>query len=282
MNILLTGASGFIGQNITHTLTAQGHHIHAVSRRDGLNFSTLQTAADWLTHLENIDAVINAVGIISQTRTQRFDVLHTQAPKALFQACVQMGIRKVVQISALGADEHACSAYHLSKRAADECLRSLDLDGCILRPSLVYGRGGASSGVFMKMAALPVIPVAGDGQQRVQPVHISDVVAAVAQYLVAPQAPRTLDVVGPSVFTFSEWLQQMRNAQGLGPARIIRVPLALAMLGAQLGQYFSPLLQPDNLRMLQAGNCADVLPFAQFLGRPPLSATANLFLTNAM
>jgi uncharacterized protein YbjT (DUF2867 family) len=282
MNILFTGASGFIGQNLSQMLTDMGHRVIPVSRKNGLNFSAMQTAGDWLPHLQGIDAVINAVGIIAEQGEQRFDVVHTQAPKALFQACAQAGVRRVIQISALGADEQSSSAYHLSKRAADEYLRSLDLDWFVLRPSLVYGRGGASAGLFMQLAALPLISVIGDGQQRIQPVHISDLVAAVVQCLVSEQVQMTLDVVGPEIITFIEWLQLMRRAQGFKPARIIHVPFRLAMLGAQLGRYLSPLLQPDNLRMLQAGNFADAEPLSQFLGRKPLALAPELFFSNLL
>lgn len=282
MNILLTGASGFVGQNLRQILTDMGHRVIPVSRKTGMNFSAMQTAADWLPHLKGIDAVINAVGIIAEQRGQRFNVVHTQTPRALFQACAQMGVRRVIQISALGADEQASSAYHLSKRAADECLRSLDLDWFVLRPSLVYGRGGASAGLFMRLASLPVIPVIGDGQQRLQPLHISDLVAAVVQCLVSERAHVTLDLVGPEIITFTEWLQQMRHAQGFKPARIICVPFGLAMFGAHLGRYISPLLEPDNLRMLQAGNFADAEPFSQFLGRKPLTLAPELLLSNLL
>lgn len=280
MKILVTGASGFIGGNLVRALTAAGHVVNGLSRSTGANFSALRQVEDWLPYLQGVDAVINAVGIIGQTRSQRFEVVHTQAPQALFQACAKMGIKRVVQISALGADEHAAVPYHLSKRAADDYLRSLDLDWWVLRPSLVYGKGGASSGVFMQLARSPLIPLVGDGQQKVQPVHISDLVAAVQACLVAQPARRTLDVVGPEEFTFAQWLQQMRAAQGLGRGHFVRVPLWIALLGCQLGQWFSPLLQPDNLRMLQEGNVADAGPLSQFLGRKPLQVRPEFFTSD--
>src|SRR5690606_24044460 len=144
--------------------------------------------------------------IIGEHSSQRFTVLQTQAPSALFRACAQAGVRRVLQISALGADETAFSAYHLSKRSADNCLRSLDLDWFVLRPSLIYGPGGKSADLFMRMATLPWIPVIGNGQQTLQPVHISDVVLTVMKSLTSPVAKQTLDIVGPDTVTFAEWL----------------------------------------------------------------------------
>lgn len=281
MNILLAGATGFIGSHLAIALDAAGHRIKPASRRNGFDFGRMLAPADWLPHLEDVDAVINCVGIIGEAGGQRFDALHRLAPSALFRACSQAGVRRVLQISALGADETAFSTYHLSKRAADDCLRSLDLDWFVLRPSLVYGPGGKSTALFMRLAALPLIPVIGDGRQKLQPVHIGDVVDTTLRCLQSTQTRLTLDIVGCETFTFAEWLQAMRLAQGLPPAQMLRIPLALAMAGAWLGRCLNPILRPENVRMLQKGYWADVQPLARFLGRLPLKAEPYLFFTGA-
>lgn len=282
MNILLTGASGFVGRNIASALVAAGHQVQAVSRSAGIDFATMLAPSDWLPHLDGIDAVINCVGIISESGTQRFSALHSQAPIALFQACAEAGISRVVQISALGADDSAFSAYHLSKLAADDCLRGLPLNWVVLRPSLIYGQGGKSAELFMRLAALPVIPLVGDGCQQVQPVHISDVVAAALQALACAKARLTIDVVGSEKITFSEWLRWMRRAQSRSPARFIHVPLKLVLLGAVVGRYINPIMQPENLRMLETARWTDVQPLADFLGRMPQRIAPSLFFSDVV
>lgn len=281
MNILLTGANGFIGRNITAALAAAGHQIKPASRHHGIDFAFMTTLAHWLPHLKHIDAVINCVGIIGETGTQRFEPLHTLAPSALFRACAQAGIRRVLQISALGADDTAFSAYHLSKRAADDALRGLDLDWFVLRPSLIYGKGGKSAELFMRLARLPLVPVIGDGLQKLQPVHVSDVVATVMHCLTSRETRKTLDILGTETVTFTEWLQWMRRAQGLPPAPVLRVPFQLALAFSRVARHFNPLLQPENLRMLQTGYWADAQPLAHFLGRMPLTIEPHLFFSDA-
>jgi uncharacterized protein YbjT (DUF2867 family) len=282
VNILLTGANGFIGRNIAAALTAAGHQVTPVSRHHGIDFSAMTTPEKWLPHLKHIDAVINCVGIIGEQGTQRFEALHTLAPSALFRACREACVRRVLQISALGADETAFSAYHLSKRAADDALRSLDLDWFVLRPSLIYGKGGKSAELFMRLARLPLIPVISDGQQQLQPVHIGDVVATVMQCLTSGETRKTLDILGTETVTFTEWLQWMRRAQGLPPAPVLHVPFQLALAVVRIAKHYSPMLQPENLHMLQTGYWADVQPLIRFIGRRPLPIQTSLFFSDVV
>lgn len=280
MKILLIGATGFVGSQILIALTAAGHNTKQLSRQQGYNITEMRSAADWLPLLEGVDAVINAVGIIAESGSQRFDNLHATAPIALFQACAQVGVRRVVQISALGADSTAFSAYHLSKRAADDYLRTLDLDWFVLRPSLIYSKSGKSAQAFMRLARLPIIPIVGDGQQQIQPVHVSDLVATVMKCLTTEQTQQTLDIVGAKAIDLSDWLALMRRAQGLPPAGFLHIPSSLAMACCYLGRYVNGLLEPDNLRMLAQGNTGDTQGIAAFLGRPPLAPEAPLFFTD--
>lgn len=280
MNILLTGASGFIGRNITAALTVAGYRIIPVSRRQGMDLSGMTTPAQWLPHLKHVDAVINCVGIIGERGSQRFELLHHIVPSALFRACHKAGVQRVIQISALGADDSAFSAYHLSKRASDEVLRGLDLEWFVLRPSLIYGKGGNSAELFMRLARLPLVPVIGNGLQKLQPVHISDVVATVMHCLTARDTRKTLDILGTETVTFTEWLQWMRRAQGLRTASVLHVPFRLALVLSRIAGHYSPLLQPENLRMLQTGYWADVQPLLDFLGRKPLAIESSLFFSD--
>lgn len=278
MKILLTGATGFIGGHIKAALIAAGHEVVPCSRQTGCNFSNMTTVENWLPKLAGVDAVINAVGIIVESKDQSFDVLHRQAPAALFKACAEKGIGRVIQISALGADEAGFTAYQLSKKAADDTLRGLDgLDWFILQPSLVYGEGSESMKMFSLLAALPVIPLVGDGQYQVQPVHVSDVVATVCQCLEPDvKTQQTLAVVGAYPLTFAEWLQKIRQNNGRKRAPLLKTPFSLMLQFANIGKFIMPVMSPDNLKMLKAGNTADTGPITKFLGREPLKPEDGL------
>ena len=286
MNILITGASGFIGSHLVDAMTHAGHNVtacvrntHAAKHRwPGIHveqgdFTRDHSEGNWLPRLTGIDAVINAVGIIRETGQQTFDALHTQTPIALFRACKQAGVKRVIQISALGADDTAFSQYHLSKRAADDVLMSLDLNWTILMPSIVYGPGAKSMAFFKAMATLPLIPIIDSGNQPVQPIHINDLCNAVIQ-LVEPGAPDTLriEMVGPHPVTMKTIYGQLRHWLGLGTARFISMPYGLALVAGRLGGFLGNTpITPDAIKMLRNGNTADVTPFIQQFGFMPIA-----------
>ena len=156
MRILLTGATGFIGRHIAGRLIGAGHELVCCVRDTArcrrmfprqtavaCDFNRDTDAADWLPRLEGIEAVINCAGILQGRPGQSIEAIHSAAPKALFDACLRAGVRRVVQISALGADEGAGTAYAETKLEADRHLQGLDLDWTVtpLRPPrpIVWG-----------------------------------------------------------------------------------------------------------------------------------------------
>jgi uncharacterized protein YbjT (DUF2867 family) len=280
--ILLTGASGFIGRHLVDALLAQGHSVVAAVRRPhastrpgyseiAADFSRDLQPQDWLPRLAGVDAVINAVGIIRETASQRFELLHERAPQALFSACREAGVKLVLQISALGADDSAQSRYHLSKKAADDHLRSLDLPAVIIQPSLVYGPGGTSAQLFNMLASLPVLVLPRGGVQQVQPLHVDDLIEAVLHLLAAPPARAwTLAAVGPHPLSLATFLAQLRSAMGLPRALLLSLPIGLARLAAHLGSRLpGSLLDDETLAMLERGNTADAADFSKVLGHAP-------------
>jgi nucleoside-diphosphate-sugar epimerase len=284
MQILLCGATGFIGQRLGRRLIDAGHTVVAVardaSRLDWPRFASRVVAGDltadltpqpWLPRLAGIDAVVNAAGILREHGSQTFEALHVQGPKALFDACARCGVRRVVQVSALGADAHARSHYHLSKRAADDYLLSLPLDATVVQPSLVYGPGGASASLFKCWASLPVIPVPGDGRQLIQPVHIDEVVEAVLRLIESDtRAPPRIALVGPQPLPLRRYLEQLRAGLGLRSTAVVKMPLVMVEVAVTLGSRWpGALFDQETLDMLQRGNAAPADGVHGLLGRAP-------------
>ncbi|NML13501.1 SDR family oxidoreductase [Azohydromonas caseinilytica] len=287
MKVLLTGATGFIGSRLRQALLDAGHSVVAVSRHAptapqpprlqwlALDFARALTPAQWLPYLQGVDAVVNAVGIFREAGSQTFEALHHRAPVALFQACAQAGVRRVVQISALGVAA-GTTAYQRSKHAADEALRALPLDATVVQPSLVFGEDGPSARFFLTLSSLPLLALPRGGP--LQPVHVDDAVAALAALLQAPAAAwagRRVALVGPQPLSLTQYLQALRAAQGLPRAPVLSVPGPLAAWGARIaGRLGSSLLDEDSWHMLQQGNAAPADDITRLLGRPPRPAQA--------
>lgn len=293
MRVLVTGASGFIGGHVVAALLGAGHTVTGCVRDPiawgrrwpgcaarACDFNRDTTPDAWLPRLTGIDAVVNAAGILSERHGQSHAKVHTEAPAALYEACRRAGVRRVVHISALGADEAAGTDYARSKRAAEEALAATELDWVILRPSLVYGRAAYGGTALMRgLAALPIaIPLIGDGGQRFCPLHMDDLTRAVRRFL-EPGAPARLrlDAAGPEAKTLREILAGLRGWLGLPPARFVRVPVGLAALACRIGDAFGwATVNSTALRMLQYGNVADGRTFREAIGFAPHGFAAGL------
>ena len=279
-SVFVTGASGFIGRHVVRALHDAQHDVScgvrdpaslAGCRAIAVDFMCDWAVSDWLPRLANVDVVVNAVGILRESPRATFEALHVAAPRALFEACVQGGVRKVVQISALGADEGAASRYHLSKKRADDFLATLPLQWVVVQPSLVYGEGGASARLFTTLAALPVIPVPGGGWQRVQPAHIADLTDLVVRVVDSDRFDRTrIAAVGPQELAFREFLAALRRGMRLSAAHFLPVPMALVRAGAAIAEHVPRFtFDREALDMLERGNVASPAAIENVLQKSP-------------
>jgi uncharacterized protein YbjT (DUF2867 family) len=290
MRVLVTGASGFIGRALAEALLRQGHQVVCAARHPpalefggqtcealAVDFAATPPVSWWMPHLARVDAVVNAVGILREQDGQTFGALHADAPIALFNACALAGVHVVVQVSALGADEQAQSRYHLTKKAADDALRELPVRAGIVQPSLVYGPGGASTGLFHQLAAMPLLVFPRGGDMLVQPVHVDDVVEGVLALLKEPPAQQlTVPFVGPAPLTMRDYLAQLRSGLGVGGRlRVLAMPEALFRSAAAVAAHVpGSSLDPDTAGMLLRGNAAPSDAFTRLLGRPPRPVSA--------
>lgn len=277
MVILLTGGTGFIGRRLLDVLARRSHTVIVAGRRpmEGHAYVRADFTRDcdvdaWLARLRNVDVVINTVGIFREHGEQTFARVHAETPKALFEACQRARVRRVVQLSALGA-ETGTSGYFRSKHAADEALAATSLQWTIVQPSVVYGPEGTSARLFSTLASLPVIPLPGTGTQQLQPIHIDDLVEALvvlceSEMLAGCRVP----VVGPRPLTLQALLAAIRTGLGLGRAPTISIPMVFVRIAVSVASLSSrSLLDRESLAMLEAGNTADAALTARLLRREP-------------
>ena len=280
MNVLVCGARGFVGRAVCDALRRRGHRViegtsqGSAADAVAVDFVRDTDARTWAPRLAGVDAVVNAGGVLRDTRRRPIAAVHAHVPRALFEACAQAGVRRVVQVSALGIAGMA-TAYARTKLAAEaallEHLHAGRLDGVIVRPSVVFGRGGASSRMFLALARLPVLLLpAAVRATRVQPLAVDELAQSLVALVEAPAGGASLlTAVGPEPVTLGGFIASLRAQAGRAPARVGTLPDALARASARLGDALPVSTWcSETLALLGADNVADPAPFERTLGRP--------------
>lgn len=271
MKILLLGASGFIGQRVYQKLSA--HHQVITPSHQQLDLLNLQQASV-MPLLEDIDLIVNCVGVMSR-HADILETIHHHAPKLLAQWAKQAGVSRWVQLSALGAEATHRVNFVGSKGRGDEAVCTSGLQTVLARPSVVYGRGGVSCEIFLKLAQLPILPLPAGGTFDFQPVHAEDVADGIIRLIEnAPEHGTIIAMTGSQQLSLAQYLNVLRETiHRKSPAKIVAIPISLMRPMLPLTNIISNgFLSSDGITLLQQGSCANHAEFTQLLGREPLGA----------
>lgn len=295
MRVLVCGSSGCIGSAVVRALRSRGHGVVEAARRHADSRHTLRldymqpvAPADWAQRLAalRIDAVVNCVGILMESRTQSFERVHAEGPIELFKGAALAGVRRIVQVSALGVGHDAqalAMPYLYSKLRADDALASLAPEWAVLRPSLVHGPRSQSAALFATLASLPVIALPGAGAQRVQPIHVYEVAEAIARLLEGDAGWRAVhELGGPVPMSYREMLAAYRAAQGRSEALWLPLPMPAMKAAAWCAEWLPQRVYcRDTLRLLERGSVTRDNAAPVLLGRAPTALARGLAIAPA-
>ena len=286
--VLVLGASGFVGRSVCARLAAAGFAVRALTRERlksrpltvipslEIFLGSPHDDASLALALDGMDAVVNLVGILHQSRRESFEKVHAQLPARLARACRSVGVRRLVHVSALHADPGGPSEYLRSRGRGEAALRSegAGLAITVLKPSVIFGRDDSFLNLFAGLVKpLPVVPLAGAGV-RFQPVWVEDVARAVAACLEdARTAGQSYDLCGPQAYPLAEIVRYVARLQGL--ERVI-VPLPGWAAQAQafvLEHLPGPLMTRDNLASMKLDSVCSC-PFPAVFGFAPSAMEA--------
>lgn len=291
MLIFLTGATGFVGGHVLKRLVAEGHSVRALVRdpvvarlpstpQVQLVPGDVVTGAGLDEGMQGCEAVIHLVGIIVETGKAAFESVHHLGTCNVVEAAKRHGIRRFIQMSAVGVRADGVSEYQTSKWKGEEAVRQSGIPFCILRPSLIFGSGSGFVGQMLDvMRKAPLFrPVPGNGKPLFRPVLVDDVANCFVQALSNSVATnQTIELGGGDELSLDEVLAEIAACAGIRK-RAIHVPLPLMFVGAALAQTVLPRppITIGQLRMLEEGSTCDIQPMMRIFGLTPFGFRAGL------
>ena len=297
--VTVFGGSGFIGRYVVKRLAASGARVRvAVRRVEDAKFlkpmgdvgqvvpflANVRVPASVRAAVEGADAVVNLVGILHESGAQKFSAVQAEAPGTIAEAARAVGVRRLVHVSAIGADPASPAAYARSKAEGEAAVRAAFPEATILRPSIVFGPEDGFFNRFANLARfLPALPLIGGGHTRFQPVYVGDVADAVMAALTRPEARgRVYELGGPATLSFAELLSYILEVTGRRRL-LLPVPWPVARVqGALMGLLPGAPLTLDQVRMLERDNVvSEGAPGLAELGiRPvPVETVVPTYLT---
>jgi len=269
--VTVFGGSGFLGRHIVRALANDGWRIRIAVRRTNsalfllpmgrvgsiqllktnvLNEESVRAA------LKGADAAINLIGILYQTGKQRFDSIHVQGAERIARNATDLGVARLLHVSALGAEPQSPAHYARTKAAGERAVRQAFPSATIFRPSVVFGPEDDFFNKFAWLARMsPALPLIGGGRTRFQPVFVGDVAKAAAHVIdESLSAGETFELGGPETMTLKEIMQLVLKVTHRRRI-LLPLPFPLARLQALfLGLLPKPLLTLDQVRLLQNDN----------------------------
>lgn len=285
MQVFISGGTGFVGNEVVRQLLAAGHTVHCLVRPGSedkfsnkkaviIHFGDVADLASLKKAMADCEAVIHLVGIIREFPGQgiTFQKLHVKATKNMLNATTGLGIKRYLHMSSNGTRANAVAAYHQTKWQAEEAVRATKLDWTIFRPSLIYGSGCEFVTMISELIRkLPVVPVIGDGQYRIQPVAVGQVAESFVKALgKADTVGETYHLGGSKDYSYDQIIDIFGQALGKKKVRKLHQPLLLMKPAIKLLQSIPQFpISDDQLTMLMEGNSCDPSNWAKTFAIEP-------------
>ena len=264
--IMVFGGTGFIGRYLVGALLQSGAAVRLAARHPGQVKMAAEPGnapeivqGDILDDVSvgaaitGADAVVNLVGILTETATQTYRAIHIEGARRVGLAAQRLGVTRLIHISALGASLTSPAISDRTKAEGEQAVRAAFPQATIVRPSLTFGQ---DDHFFSKFTAIirssPVLPLIGGGTTKFQPVFVGDMAVGLLELLRRSDTPgKTYEFGGPQVYSFKGLLELLLAA--LNRQRILLpIPFALAEMQAGLLEMLpkSPLTR-DQVRLLK-------------------------------
>jgi len=269
--IAVFGGGGFIGRHLIRELTRENYRVKVATRNPYLKGylkplgnpgqielikTNIFNTEDVKQILKNCDYVVNLLGILYETRKQKFTQIHSQFPYLLGNLCNEFGIKNLIHVSALGVKEKHSSKYMQTKLEGEKNIQSIFKSAIILRPSLVFGPEDKFFNTFASFARIsPFIPLIGGGKTKFAPVYCVDIGKAITRALeLKNTTSKIYEIAGPENYSFKE-LMEILLTEIKKKRFLINIPFNIAKFQSYFLQMLpEPILTTDQVELLKYDN----------------------------
>ena len=243
--VTVFGGTGFLGRRIVRHLRLHGFCVRVASRHPDHGHALVgpddaqirAVKADVRDQRSVADALadaygaVNAVSLYLERGLETFHSVHVESAQRVAAQAQRAGVRRLVHVSGIGADPRSQSLYIRKRGEGELAVREAFAEAILIRPAVMFGRDDAFLTTILKLLnRLPLFPMFGNGQMRLQPINVEDVGEAIAKILQREQTgPNMFECGGPSVYSYEELLRVVANAAGIKP---ILLPVPIAAWGA--------------------------------------------------
>ena len=262
----ILGGGGFIGRYLVRNLTKKNYRC-IISTRKAFQKGYLKTQAtpgaieliDWNPNnfselkeaIKNSDVVINLIGILYETRKQKFYNIHTTIPESVAKICSDSDVKKFIHVSAIGASENSKSLYQKSKFQGEVKALNNFKKTVIIRPSVVCGAEDNFTNLFSKLSILPIIPIVGINY-KFQPILVNNVVDAIVKAIeIRGNEGKIYEIGGPKIISFGDMVKSILKT--INKKRfVVPMPMPLAKIQSTITDLlpFPPILTKDQCEIL--------------------------------
>jgi uncharacterized protein YbjT (DUF2867 family) len=285
--VTVFGGTGFVGRRVVRHLSDSTATVRIASRHparvEGDNVEQIVADAHDERSVEaavaGADGVVNAISLYVEHGGDTFHSVHVEAAAMIARAARRAGIKRFVHLSGIGADAASSSPYIRSRGEGEAAVQAAFPGAVVIRPAVMFAPDDAFlTTILGLLRTLPAYPLFGDGRTRLQPVHVDDVAAAVAQILRQTQRPSPIyELAGPRVYSYEELLRTIARTAGLRPV-LVRIPFAFWNAVAGLAEVLShPPFTRNQVELMQIDTTAsDGRPGFGLLGISPRSLEEEL------
>ncbi|MCO5220169.1 MAG: NAD(P)H-binding protein [Thermomicrobiales bacterium] len=279
--LFITGGAGFVGSAIQTALSDRPVRILVRSDDMGRRNQHATAVTGDVTNAESLrglmdgcTTVVHLVAIIEEEGDATFDTVIRKGTEHVVAEAQRAGVEHIVHMSALGVRNDPAYPYFHAKHQAEVAVQTSGIPWTIMRPSIIFGPG---DGFINQLADLvrsaPVVPIAGSGRNRFQPVSVADVADAFVWAIDHPESHEQIyELGGPDVLTYDEIMAIIQQQLGTSK-RAVHIPASLVggvvSLSSPLPSRLRPPVTKDQLKMLDIDNVTADSATERLTGRPP-------------